>query len=533
MMVYVLPQLLSRSAHTFPDKTAVECAGRSLTYARLENESNRLARLLRKEGVRPGDRVGLYLSKSVETVLGIFAVLKAGAAYVPIDPQIPLQRLAFIIQNCGIRHLLTTASKAAACGIDRSKRLELDCVWLLDEERAVAGDASSGVRWRHRRDADQEPQTIPANPAIATDLAYILYTSGSTGAPKGVMISHLNALTFINWASDCLAVQSNDCLSNHAPFHFDLSIFDLFVAVKNGATVHLVPEQIVFFPADLARFIATNKITVWYSVPSVLILLVSHARLSSDAVAALRAILFAGEVFPTKYLRSLMSALPQTRFFNLYGPTETNVCTYYEVESPPEDDAPIPIGKACENTDVFALNERGERAGVGSEGVLYVRGTCVTKGYWGLPQKTAESLLHWQDASGHTEALYRTGDIVVLGEDGNYQFLGRRDHMVKSRGYRIELGEVEAALYSHTSVQEAVVLPIPDEKIGNRLRGLVVTSNKEVAAAELARHCAERLPKYMVPEVIELRDNLPKTSTGKIDRQRLLQDVMSAKPVPL
>lgn len=524
-MPYILPQLLTETALKFPGKTAVECAGKSLNYAELDQQSNRLAHLLRKEGVQPGDRVGLYLSKSVETVLGIFAVLKAGAAYVPIDPHIPLQRLAFIVENCAIRHLLTTASKIAASRIGRSDLLTLECVLLLDDERAAVLDGSSAIRWRYRKDADQESNSPPVNTAITTDLAYILYTSGSTGTPKGVMITHLNALTFINWGSDRLGIQADDRLSNHAPFHFDLSIFDLFVAVKNGATVYLVPEQSAFFSADLVRFIAANKITVWYSVPSVLTLLVLHAKLSPESFPSLRAILFAGEVFPSKYLRSLMSALPGVRFFNLYGPTETNVCTDYEVQRPPEGDAPIPIGKACANTEVFALNEHGERVGVGAEGLLYVRGTCVMKGYWGLPQKTAESLSHWRDASGHSEALYRTGDVVVLGEDGNYRFLGRRDHMVKSRGYRIELGEVEAALYSHSGVQEAVVLPIPDEQIGHRLRGMVVTSKKELAASELARHCAERLPKYMIPEVIELRDNLPKTSTGKIDRQRLLQEV--------
>jgi acyl-coenzyme A synthetase/AMP-(fatty) acid ligase len=225
-----------------------------------------------------------------------------------------------------------------------------------------------------------------------------------------------------------------------------------------------------------------------------------------------------------------MQALPEVRFYNLYGPTETNVCTYYEVKHPPEDEAPIPIGKACANIEVFALNENQQRAAVGEEGTLYARGPCVMKGYWGMPQRTEESVCDWTDASGHAERIYRTGDLAILGEDGNFRFLGRRDHMIKSRGYRIELGEIETALYSFPGVQEAAVVPVPDEQMGHRLRAAVVLSaGSAQSAAELARHCALRIPKYMIPESIEFRESLPKTSTGKIDRQHLLHEITAPK----
>ena len=530
-MAYVLSQLLGETSRRFADKTAVACAGRSLTYGALEEESNRLAHLLRREGVRPGDRVGIYLNKSVDTVLGIFAILKAGAAYVPVDPQAPAHRLGLILQNCGTRHLLSTAAKASSAMAERSDLWGVECVILMEADAAAAPVASSAVRWRRRADSANESAAPPDNPAIETDLAYILYTSGSTGIPKGVMIAHRTALTFIDWAAECFGIGPEDRLSNHAPFHFDLSVFDLFVSVKVGATVHLVPESMAFFPGDLVRFIEANRITVWYSVPSALTLLVLHAKLAPGRLPDLRAVLFAGEVFPSKYLRALIPALPRARFYNLYGPTETNVCTFYEVERPPADDAPIPIGKACANTEVFALNEQHQRVGVGEEGILYARGACIMKGYWGLPQKTAEAMSEWTDASGHSERIYRTGDLVVLGEDGNYRFLGRRDHMVKSRGYRIELGEVETALYSFPGVQEAVVVPVPDEQIGHRLRASVVlAAGCATSAGELAGHCARRIPKYMIPESIDFRDSLPKTSTGKIDRQRLLHEIAAGGP---
>lgn len=525
-MAYLLSQLLSNAAARFPEKTAVTCTGSTLCYRSLEQQSNRLARLLCREGVQPGDRVALYLNKSVETVLGIFAILKAGAAYVPLDPMGPPQRLGLILQNCGVRHFLTTAAKANVLSAEQLGQWGVELGLLMDELPVSVADGGA-IRWRQRRDADAESCELPDNPVIESDLAYILYTSGSTGVPKGVMISHRNALTFINWASDCFGIRAEDQFSNHAPFHFDLSVFDLFVSIKHGATLHLVPELAAFFPANLIRFVEANQISIWYSVPSVLTLLSQHASLETRQLSHLRLILFAGEVFPTKHLRSLMQALPQPRYFNLYGPTETNVCTYYEVPSPPADDAPIPIGKACANTEVFALNERGARSGVGEKGILFVRGPTVMKGYWGLPLRTAEVVSAWTDASGHAERIYRTGDVVVLGYDGYYRFLGRRDHMVKSRGYRIELGEVEAALHSHPAVEEAVVVAVPDEEVGHRLKALVVARRDgNVSATELVRHCSQRIPKYMIPESIDLRAHLPKTSTGKIDRQQLLRDLL-------
>jgi amino acid adenylation domain-containing protein len=486
--------------------------------------------LLIKEGVRRGDRVGLLLNKSVETVLGIFAILKTGAAYVPLDPSAPARRIGFIIQNCGIRCLLTKKAKLAIVKDAFPEPGLLHLVLLLDEMPERVDVELREVRIRFRQEAAQESNDLSEDSAINTDLAYILYTSGSTGNPKGVMISHLNAFTFVNWAHECFGIRATDRLSNHAPFHFDLSIFDLFAGIKAGAAVHLVPDTITWFPGDLVRWIETHQITVWYSVPSALTLLVLHGGLKLGQFPHLRLILFAGEVFPVKHLRSLMHLLPHAEFCNLYGPTETNVCTYYYVREIPEGSASVPIGKACANTEVFALNDNLERTKPGEVGELYVRGSSVMKGYWGLPEKTREVVLDWEDASGHREHIYRTGDLVLLGDDGNYRFVGRKDHMIKSRGYRIELGEVEAALYSHPQVKEAVVLAIPDELAGHRLRAILVCSQGQTpATSDVLQHCARRIPKYMIPEAIEFRQELPKTSTGKIDRQRLLQDESADK----
>jgi amino acid adenylation domain-containing protein len=366
----------------------------------------------------------------------------------------------------------------------------------------------------------EQPDVLEPAQTIDLDLAYILYTSGSTGDPKGVMLSHRNALTFVDWATARLGVEASDRLSSHAPLHFDLSIFDLFAAASAGAAVDLVPAETSVFPTAVASFIADRGITIWYSVPSVLSMLALRGGLEPGALPQLRTVLFAGEVFPVPYLRRLMRTLPHARFLNLYGPTETNVCTYYEV--PPLDDervVPIPIGRAIDNVEVFAVGEDGERVPDGEVGELWVRGSSVMCGYWGDPTRTDRSLVGWNVGHGPGDPAYRTGDLVRRDAQGDYEFLGRRDSQIKSRGYRIELGDVEAALYAHPTVVECAVTAVPDELVTNRLKAYVVL-REEGTAADVLRVCGERVPPYMVPD-LEVREQLPRTSTGKIDRRAL------------
>jgi acyl-coenzyme A synthetase/AMP-(fatty) acid ligase len=316
-----------------------------------------------------------------------------------------------------------------------------------------------------------------------------------------------------------------DVVSNHAPFHFDLSTFDLYATLRAGAKVVLLPEWASAFPSRLAQTIADKGISVWYSVPSALILMMTRGKLDARSYPALRAILFAGEVFPVKYLRELKRCMPQARLFNLYGPTETNVCTYYEVtDIAPDRVEPFPIGRAIDNHEVFAVTTDGRRAAVGDEGELWARGPGLMSGYFGLPERTAQSLHENPFGETATDRVYRTGDLVRELPDGNFAYVGRIDHMVKVKGYRIELGEVEAALYSHADVREAAVIAVADEELNSRLKAFVVCANPKIDVATLQEHCATQIPKYMVPELIELRETLPKTSTGKIDRQRLGAD---------
>ncbi len=522
MRPYLLPHLLASAADAHPDHTAVVDGGRTLTYAELDAASNRLARLIVELGIRRGDRVGVYLRKSPEALVGIYGILKAGAAYVPLDSEAPPARLGYIAANCEIRCLVTARDQADNWAALLHSGAPLESLVVLNDG-APPVDVP-GVRVLGSDAVEQQPDLAATVPGINADLAYILYTSGSTGSPKGVMLSHQNALAFIEWAVECFDVRHTDRLSSHAPLHFDLSIFDLFAAASAGAAVVLVPPEASIFPRLLVDFISEQEISTWYSVPSVLSLLAVRGGLTGDEFPSLRTVLFAGEVFPTKYLRRLMELFPHARFSNLYGPTETNVCTYYDVPPLSADDvAPIPVGRAIDGVEVIVVGDDGAPVRPGEVGELYVRGPTVMRGYWGDPQRTSAVLVPNPFQKGCSDHVYRTGDLV-REEAGNLLFLGRRDSQIKSRGYRIELGEIESVLSAHPEVVECAVTAVPDPLLTNTLKAFIAM-REPVDERELISFCAQRLPRYMIPDAIEFRERLPKTSTGKIDRQLLVEHV--------
>ena len=510
-----LHQLLDVSASRFPDNVAVEEAGSgTVGYGELARLSDRVRDHLHQLRVEPGDRVGICMRKSADAVASMFGIMKAGAAYIPADPTAPASRNAFIFHNCAVKILIVEARLAEAL------RLEFSQVSFAPEMIVLEG-TGAGVpltKALDRLDAVSLAPSVPSAVPDPSQLAYILYTSGSTGRPKGVMLSHGNAASFIDWCSDVLQPNEHDRFSSHAPFHFDLSILDIYVSLKHGATLVLVDEQLGKEPARLAPWIAEKKITVWYSAPSILSLLAQFGKLDQHNYSSLRLVLFAGEVFPIKYLKLLKSLWPHPRYFNLYGPTETNVCTFYEVPRliPDSQIEPVPIGKACPYCEPLVVNEIGTEVARGAEGELCIAGRSVLEGYWNLPENTAKAFLPDRDIR-----WYRTGDIVTELPDGNYKFLGRRDRMVKKRGYRIELGEIEVALYRHPTIKEATVLAFPDDD-GVPIKAFTSTRDgSKLSTIELKKFCSENLPLYMVPDSFRCLDSLPKTSTDKIDYQKL------------
>jgi len=505
--------LLENSADQHPERTAVVDRERSVTYRELDSGANRVAQMLRSNGVEAGDRVGIFLDKSLESVMGIYGVLKAGGVYVPLDARAPVARVAYIASDCGIE-VLISSGKQAKQAVELAK-LGAPLRVIVNMAGEATPGTIPGVDVLHF--ASSEDSSRLNLEGDEKDLAYILYTSGSTGEPKGVMLSHLNGLAFVRWGIAELGVRPEDRLSSHAPFHFDLSIFDLFAASGSGAAVALVPTATSVFPVEIARFIRENEISIWYSVPSILSFLVQHGGLADGDLPSLRAVVFAGEVFPSKFLTQLMKKLPHASFHNWYGPTETNVCTAYPVDTVPDPSGPdIPIGKAITGVETVVVDGDGKSTAAGAEGELLVRGPTVMAGYWGDPAKTAAKLVDDPEHPG--SKLYKTGDLVVEEPDGNYRFRGRRDHQIKSRGYRIELGEIETALNAHPDVVECVVVAIPDEVISNRIEAFVVLTGEQ-EASRLISWCAGKVPRYMIPETFMIATGLPKTSTGKIDRQ--------------
>jgi acyl-coenzyme A synthetase/AMP-(fatty) acid ligase len=332
----------------------------------------------------------------------------------------------------------------------------------------------------------------------------------------------------VDWCSETFSPTEADRFSSHAPFHFDLSVLDIYVPLKHGATICVISEELGKSPKDLARFVEESRLTVWYSTPSILALLAEFGDLTNRDCRALRLVLFAGEVFAVKHLREVTRQWPWARYYNLYGPTETNVCTFAEIPLPvPEDRAtPYPIGWPCAHCDGKVLDgEAGDEVAPGTEGLLYIAGASVFLGYWNRPELNARAFL----ARGGRR-WYNTGDVVRLDPNDGYVYLGRRDRMVKRRGYRIELGEIERGLYQHASIVEAAVIGVSDDAAGVRIVAYLAARAERPSIIEMKSFCAGHLPAYMSPDVFRFLEALPRTSTDKIDYQRLARLADGVEP---
>ncbi len=479
-----LQELVLAAARRDPSAPAVIGADGALSYGGLDAAADRYAHALRARGIRPGQRILIWGGKSPAAVALMQGALRAGVVYVPVTAANPAVRVAAIARDCTAALVAVDEPTAAAQG---TGGLGPDAPALLTlAELREEGERGYAAEPVHRADPG--------------DLAYILYTSGSTGTPKGVSISHRNALAFVTWAVDLLKLTSADRLSNHAPFNFDLSVFDLYGAFAAGAAVHLIQPELAYTPAQLTEFVDTEGISIWYSVPSALMLMMRDGGLlERPCPRALRACVFAGEPFALPQAQALRKHWQGVRMFNWYGPTETNVCTSYELtDADLARVRPLPIGSGASG-DTILLDPPGE-------GEIVVDGPTVMLGYWGAPAHSGP---------------YRTGDLGRVGEDGELEYVGRLDQMVKVRGQRIELGEIEAVLGAHGSIASVAVLVL-GSGLESALHAVIVpVPGRRPGLLEIKGFAAARLPTYMVPDVLHVTESLPLTPNGKTDRAAL------------
>jgi amino acid adenylation domain-containing protein len=488
-------------ARRTPTRTAVLDGRQSLTYAELAAASGRLALALRDAGVGPGDKVAFSLQRSVRCVTALLGILRAGAVYVPIDPKAPTQRTAYVLEDC---RPAAVVCESGTWPIVRQAAFEGVVIDLGD----FTGMDRGGT------------EVFSADPSLmepsGDDLAYVLYTSGSTGHPKGVMVTHANIRSYTDWAIQRFSIGTADRILGTAPFHFDMSTFDIFCSLRAGATLCIASETLTLFPEKLVQFMEKEGITLWKGVSSLLMYLARAKVLRPGRLPALCQVLFGGEALPTRWLIEWMRNFPEKEFFNVYGPTEaTGISLYHAVEQVPAGmDEKIPIGLPCSDTCVYLLDEEMREVADGETGELYIGGAGVTNGYLNATEKTVNAFLPDPYRAG--ERIYRTGDLARRRPDGKYEFIGRRDHQVKVMGYRIELGEIEHALLCQPGVREAAVALVPAG--GEGLEELVAFMDSEAEPAAVLEALKKCLPAYMVPRRLLPVGRLPRCGRGKIDR---------------
>ncbi|HEU0079427.1 MAG TPA: amino acid adenylation domain-containing protein, partial [Longimicrobiaceae bacterium] len=493
--------LFEAQARRTPDAVAVVFEGERLDYVELDARADRLAAQLRARGAGPETRVGVCAERSVELVVALLAVLKAGAAYVPVDPAYPAERIAYMLADSGVPLLLTQERLRGRFPASSAEVLALDGGGTLP-----AGPGAAGP--------------VPVSPG---NLAYVIYTSGSTGRPKGAMNAHRGIVNRLLWMQEEYGLDASDAVLQKTPFSFDVSVWEFFWPLLAGARLVLARPEGHGDPAYLSELIEREAVTTLHFVPPMLAAFLEAGE--PGRCGSLRRVVCSGEALPYELTERFRAALPGTELHNLYGPTEAAVdVTYWACE--PRERRVVPIGRPVANTRVYVLDAHGEPVPQGAAGELFLGGVQVGRGYLGRPELTAERFV--PDAFGAPgERLYRTGDRARWTAEGEVEYLGRLDFQVKVRGFRIELGEIESALLSHAGVREAAVVVREDAPGGPRIVGYVVG---EADTAELREHLLARLPGYMVPAALVALERLPLTPNGKLDRRALPAPEGGAEP---
>lgn len=525
-MDFLLHHMLDSSAQRFPDKEALVCNGQRLNYRTVAQKAAGLGRGLRQAGLERGDRVGIYFPPSVPQMLSIFGVSYAGGVFVPINALLFPDQVSYIARDCQIKALITTASRFNTLCQDLDSFPSLEFVVIVADDES---DNSSLTSYDFERLCEQSPLTRAEDTSVGQDLAALLYTSGSTGQPKGVMLSHAQLLAGTSIVSDYLEITERDRLLAILPFSFDAGLNQLTTAIAQGATLVMMT---FIFAREIVQVLAAENITALAGVPTLWTLIVQpNAGLQKQPLPHLRYITNTGGMLPETVLSDLRQHLPNTQIFLMYGLTEAFRSTYL----PPDeiDRRPTSIGKAIPNTEILVINEEGTLCAPGEIGELVHRGPTVSMGYWQQPELTEKRLRpHPLLPAGlaEKERVCYSGDLVRTDEEGFLYFVGRLDSLIKSSGFRLSPTEVEAVLMQTGWLQGAAAIGVADEMLGQAVKAFVVLkADVQIETQQIIRFCAEQLPRYMVPKQIEVLDQLPTTTSGKVDYPSLrLGEVQAA-----
>lgn len=493
-------ELFEQQVDRTPDAVAVVFEGQRLTYRELNQRANQVAHFLRKRGVGPESLVGVSLKRSLELVVALLGVWKAGGAYVPLDPAYPSERLAFMVSDAKIQMLLTDSVSRALFPDTGDKAVCLDSEWSL-----LAG----------------EPVDNPHAGAQPSNLAYVMYTSGSTGQPKGAMILHAGLVNYLWWAIKAYAVEAGGSVPVHSSISFDLTVTSLYPALLAGGQVELLPEDVG--AQNLLTALRRQGTRSLVKITPAHLDLLSQQFRPNEVARVAKTFVIGGENLLAESVQLWRDYAPDTRLINEYGPTETVVgCCVYEVQPGDPDSGSIPIGRPIANTQLYILDPDMEPVPIGAMGELYIGGAGVARGYFNRPELTQERFLVDRFSKQAGARLYKTGDLARYRADKTLEYLGRVDNQVKIRGYRIELGEIEATLAAHPSVQSCAVLAREDSPGNKQLVGYVVWRHGAAQEVEdMLDFLKQRLPEYMVPARFVTLESFPLTQNGKVDRKAL------------
>jgi amino acid adenylation domain-containing protein len=498
-------RLLDRAADKYNNKIAISDEWSEITFGELKERGLSIGTALAKstpEGYMPAP-VMVYLKKSISCIVCFMGSMYSANPYVPVAYDMPANRIQKIVDSlCGRGHIITDAN-----GMETLKTMDIPETMSVHIYEEIVNT-----------ETDEALIEKTLSSAIDTDPIYIMFTSGSTGAPKGVTVPHRGVIDYAMWVAKTFGIDENSILGNQAPFYFDNSIFDIYTCLLAGAKMIIIPETLFMFPVKLPEFVRDNDITTIFWVPTVMINVANSGVLSEIELPKLKNVVFCGEVMPNTQLNIWRKAQPQCTYANLYGPTEiSDVCTYYIVDRPFKDSDSLPIGKACENMRIIILNEKNEIAKTNEQGEICVIGTGVSLGYWNNPEITAKAFVQNPVNPYYDERIYRTGDLAYVNDDGLIIYIGRMDNQVKVKGNRIELGEIENAAMCVAGVKGACA--VFDDK--NQKIVMFVESSEEFKLRKFNLELKKYIPSYMLPGELVVMDKFPHTANDKIDRVTL------------